>query len=66
MTVKLNDTPHDVPENTSMAAFIAGLRLEPQGIAVAVNYEVLPKETWADVLLSDNMDILLIQAVSGG
>jgi sulfur carrier protein len=66
MTVLLNDKSYEVAEGTSLAAFIDSLGLKREGIAVAVDYEVVPKEQWAETILSDGLELMLIQAVSGG
>ena len=66
MTIKLNDKFHEVEEGISLSAFIESIGLKPQGIAVAVDYEVVPKDKWSETILSDKMDLMLIQAVSGG
>jgi sulfur carrier protein len=66
MKVILNDKPYDVAEGTSLAAFVESLGLKPQGIAVAIDYEVVPRERWGDTMLSDCLELMLIHAVSGG
>ncbi|MDR0567392.1 MAG: sulfur carrier protein ThiS [Prevotellaceae bacterium] len=66
MTVLLNDKPYEVPEGTSLAAFIESLGLKREGIAVAIDYEVVPKDQWTKTMLSDQLELMLIQAVSGG
>ncbi|MDR3188438.1 MAG: sulfur carrier protein ThiS [Prevotellaceae bacterium] len=66
MTILLNDKPYEVAEGTSLSAFIDGLGLKREGIAVAVDYEVIPKDRWAETILSDRLELMLIQAVSGG
>ncbi|MDR1122316.1 MAG: sulfur carrier protein ThiS [Dysgonamonadaceae bacterium] len=66
MTILLNDKKYEVAEGTSLATFIASLGLKQQGIAVAIDYEVIPKDRWADTVLSDQLELMLIQAVSGG
>jgi sulfur carrier protein len=66
MDVILNDETYTVAENTSLAAFIESLGLKPEGIAIAVNYEVVPKEQWTKTILTDKMELMLIHAVSGG
>ncbi|MDR1335433.1 MAG: sulfur carrier protein ThiS [Tannerella sp.] len=66
MKVILNDKPYDVAGGTSLAAFIESLGLKPQGIAVAIDYEVVPRDRWGDTMLSDRMELMLIHAVSGG
>lgn len=66
MIIKLNDKTYEVEEGSTLASFIQSLHIQPQGTAVAINYEVVPKEAWATTFLSDNMDLMLIHAVSGG
>jgi sulfur carrier protein len=66
MTIKLNDKPYEISEGTSLAAFIESLGLKPQGIAVAIDYEVVPKDRWEETILSDQLELMLIYAVSGG
>jgi len=66
MEVILNDKTYPVKENTSLANFIESLGLKPEGIAIAINYEVVPKEQWTKTILADKMELMLIQAVSGG
>jgi sulfur carrier protein len=66
MTIILNDKPCEAPEGTSLSAFIESLGLKQHGIAIAINCEVVPKDQWTDVILSDRMELMLIQAVSGG
>ncbi|MDR2814949.1 MAG: sulfur carrier protein ThiS [Prevotellaceae bacterium] len=66
MTVLLNDKPYETPEGTSLATFVESLGLKREGIAVAAGYEVIPKDRWAETILSDRLELMLIQAVSGG
>jgi sulfur carrier protein len=66
MTILLNDKAHEVQEGATLASFIDSLGLKREGIAVAIQYEVVPKEHWADTVLSDRMELMLIHAVSGG
>lgn len=66
MNIKLNDRWHEVEEGTSLAAFIQSLGLQANGIAVAVDFEVVPKSKWAETILIDRMELMLIHAVSGG
>jgi len=66
MEVILNDKPYTVNENTSLADFIESLGLKPEGIAIAIDYEVVPKEQWTGTILTDKMELMLIHAVSGG
>jgi sulfur carrier protein len=66
MEVILNDKTYTVKENTSLVDFIESLGLKPEGIAIAINYEVVPKEQWTKTILTDKMELMIIHAVSGG
>ncbi|MDR0508046.1 MAG: sulfur carrier protein ThiS [Dysgonamonadaceae bacterium] len=66
MTIILNDKNYEVEDGISLAAFIENIGVKLQGIAVAIDYEVIPKNQWAETILSDNVKLMLIQAVSGG
>jgi sulfur carrier protein len=66
MNIILNDKPYEVAEGVSLAFFVESLGLKPQGIAVAINDEVVPKDRWTETFLTDHQKIILIHAVSGG
>ena len=66
MKIKLNDQYHEVEDGPSLASFIESIELKPNGIAVAINFEVVPKDKWAETFLSDRLELMLIHAVSGG
>lgn len=66
MTIKLNGKAYEVAENTTLAAFIDSLGLKPQGIAIAISYQVVPRDKWNETILSDKLELMLIHAVSGG
>ncbi|MDR3365975.1 MAG: sulfur carrier protein ThiS [Prevotellaceae bacterium] len=66
MVVFLNDKPYEVAEGTTLAAFIESLGLKHEGMAVAFDYEAIPKSMWSEVVLFDRMELLFVQAMSGG
>ncbi|MCD8043026.1 MAG: sulfur carrier protein ThiS [Tannerellaceae bacterium] len=66
MIIKLNDKPYEVKEGTSLLAFLEKLEIKKEGVAVAVNYQVIPKTQWESTILSAGQDLMLIHAVSGG
>jgi len=66
MKVKLNDKYHDIEEGTTLSAFLESLGHSPQGMALAIDYEVIPKEQWETTILTENVEMMLIHAVSGG
>ncbi len=62
----LNDKRHEAAEGTTLAAFVENLGIGPQGVAVAIDYEVVPKEMWETTVLCEGIELMLITAVSGG
>ncbi|WP_203558276.1 sulfur carrier protein ThiS [Bacteroides sp. 224] len=66
ITIQLNNKPYKIEVGTTLISFIESLEIKPQGIAIAINYEVIPKELWETTILSNDMELMLIHAVSGG
>ena len=66
MIIKLNNKPFDVAEGVTLNMFIESLEVSMTGIAVAVDYEVIPKSQWPATALTDGMELMMIHAVSGG
>lgn len=68
MKVVVNGTPREVPEGTTLADLIPRVAadLQPRGVAVARNGEVVPRRAWADTPLSDGDRVEIVGAVQGG
>lgn len=66
MIVYVNEKPYTVEEGTTLAAFMQNIGIKPQGVAVAIAYEVVPQKKWEETILTDKMSLMLIHAVSGG
>ena len=39
---------------------------EPKGIAVALNFNIIPKQKWDETELKENDEIEIVRAVQGG
>ena len=68
MNIKLNGEDSAIESEISLNDFVAG-RLngkEPNGIAVAHNGMVIPKQKWTAVTVKENDQIEIIHAVQGG
>ena len=66
MEIKLNDKSYEVASGTTLELFVSSLDIQLQGVAIAIDYEVVPKREWGGVILAEGMSLMLIQAVSGG
>jgi sulfur carrier protein len=65
MKVTVNDEAVEVDERTTVAALLETLGFPEKGIAVAVDWSVLPRSEW-DSGLSDGARVDVVTAVQGG
>jgi sulfur carrier protein len=65
MKVLVNDEAVEVDAMTTVAALLDRLGFPEKGIAVAVDWSVLPKSEW-DTALSDGARVEVVTAVQGG
>ena len=67
MNVTVNKKPVELPVSAGITDLIQQLNLpSAQGIAIAVNQQVIPKSEWNTCILKDDDEILLIRATQGG
>ena len=66
LSITVNDEPKSVPSGETVASLIERLAIKPQGIAVALNAEVVPRQQWNELKLSSNDSVLIITATQGG
>jgi sulfur carrier protein len=66
MQVRLNGEPRELPDGTTVAGLLERLGLDRDGIAVAVDRDVVPRGRHAEVVLRDGADVEVIRAVGGG
>jgi sulfur carrier protein len=65
MRVILNDEAVDVDERTTITDLLVKLGISEKGVAVAVDWAVLPRSQW-HVALSDGAKVEVVTAVQGG
>ncbi len=65
MKIRLNNRDVDT-RAFDLAALIAEQLADTQGIAVAVGTDVIPRERWAETLLSEGCAVTVIRATRGG
>ena len=64
--VKLNGEPFALPDGSTVAQAVAQLTAAPSGVAAAVNGAVVPRGSWAVMLLRDGDLVEVVTAVQGG
>lgn len=65
MRILVNDEEHEVTDGLTVAGLLDRLGYSPKGIAVAVDWAVVPRSSW-DTTLSDGARIEVVTAVQGG
>ncbi|WP_299557072.1 sulfur carrier protein ThiS [uncultured Mycolicibacterium sp.] len=65
MRVTVNDEAVEIDEHTTVADLLARLGFPEKGIAVAVDWEVLPRTDW-HTTVRDGARIEVVTAVQGG
>lgn len=66
ITVKVNQKEHLIPEDLTVQKFVEALKIQPNGIAIAINYNVVKKTDWDTKCVINNDDILIIKSTQGG
>lgn len=65
MKVTVNDEAVEVDERATIASLLDGLGFPEKGIAVAVDWSVIPRSQW-DTALTAGAKVEVVTAVQGG
>jgi sulfur carrier protein len=67
MKIKVNSTNIELNGDHQLIELLKKLSLEEKkGMAVAVNADVIPKKNWDQFVLSENDEVIIIEASQGG
>ncbi|HEX6420989.1 MAG TPA: sulfur carrier protein ThiS [Acidimicrobiales bacterium] len=64
--VTVNGDAHEVAPGTTVAGLVAALGLEPRGLAVAVDGEVVSRRAWPDRPLRTGAQVEVLSIAQGG
>lgn len=64
--VHVNGEQQQFPEGSTVADVLATIGTTSQGIAVALDGELVRRGSWADVVVSDGAQLEILTAVQGG
>ena len=64
--IRINGTTKQISPNISITDLLNELALPKEGIAVAVNGEVIPRDQHGLILINEEDQIEVIRAVEGG
>ncbi|MGO2236156.1 thiamine biosynthesis protein ThiS [Marinomonas sp. UCMA 3892] len=65
MKIMLNDVPHEFSGKTLQDLLIQ-LDKSEQGIAIAINQQVVPKSLWTSTKLNEQSQVFIFESIAGG
>ena len=66
MTITVNEKEYQFNEVRFLVDVLSELDISQNGIAVAVNQEIIPRTNWSSEKINNNDKILIIKATQGG
>jgi len=66
MKIFLNDKEYDVEEGADIEQFISKIGVTSDGVAIAIDYTVIPRSQWKETILEEGVSLMMIRAFSGG
>ncbi|GLT16147.1 sulfur carrier protein ThiS [Vibrio algivorus] len=67
MQVTVNQQVHFLEKNQyNLIQLLSRLSLNQQGIAIAINQDVIPKAQWTETILNDGDDVSVFTMIAGG
>ena len=66
ISINVNNLAKKIASGTTLDFLLCELNQKEDGIAIAVNNQIISKSNWKSTLLIENDNVLLIQATQGG
>lgn len=66
MTILVNGETRQMPQGASVAALLSALGLDTRKVAVERNEEIVPRSTYAAVILADGDALEIVHFIGGG
>lgn len=66
MQIRLNGAPYDIPEGMTVSQLILKLELDPKGVAVERNLEIVPRSVHSDTYFAEGDAVEIVEFVGGG
>jgi sulfur carrier protein len=64
--IKVNNVSHQFKKAPSLEEILKNLKLSTNGIALAVNQNIISRNDWSATSINDKDEILIIKATQGG
>ena len=66
VSVLVNENPIEIEENATLSQLLQKVNTSVEGIAIAINDEVIAKNAWESQAIKNNDNVLIIKATQGG
>ncbi|MEO9571667.1 MAG: sulfur carrier protein ThiS [Polaribacter sp.] len=66
MTIKVNNETQDISKNTTLQELVDFLKVKTNGIAIAINSNVVKRTDWSSKTLQQEDVVLIIKSTQGG
>jgi len=66
MTIKVNNETQDISKNTTLQELVDFLKVKTNGIAIAINSNVVKRTDWSSKILQQEDVVLIIKSTQGG
>ncbi|MBV8666240.1 MAG: sulfur carrier protein ThiS [Burkholderiaceae bacterium] len=66
IAIEVNGEPRSVQEGGNVQDLIAALDLPKQAMAVAINRQIVPRQSWAQRVLQAQDKVDVVRAIGGG
>ncbi|MCX7925921.1 MAG: sulfur carrier protein ThiS [Fimbriimonadales bacterium] len=66
MRVRINGKERELPESTTLLQLLQERGVDPRTVVVEYNYEILPRERYAEIILHEGDNLEIVQMTAGG
>ncbi|WP_025742756.1 sulfur carrier protein ThiS [Aquimarina pacifica] len=66
MTINVNNQSQNITENSSVQSLLEQLNIASNGIAIAINNQIVSRNNWNTMCLQIGDDVIIIKATQGG
>ena len=66
MYIKVNNETQEISESTTLQMLVENLKIQTNGIAIAINNSVVKKNEWDSKILQQEDAVLIIKSTQGG
>jgi sulfur carrier protein len=66
ITITLNGKPKKIEGSQTVISLLQSLNINPKQVAVAIDGEVVTRDTWPEAVISEGDAVEIVRAVGGG